>query len=94
MSVLANVDFDEETLKELIEQNRGAIVSYDALNIAEANKTVASVERQIGITQHEHIAASILQRKMAAGITHLLIDIPVGPKSRIKIQMKLCGCGN
>lgn len=84
MSVLANVDFDEETLKELIEQNRGAIVSYDALNIAEANKTVASVERQIGITQHEHIAASILAIKMAAGITHLLIDIPVGPKSRIK----------
>ncbi len=84
MSVLANVDFDEENLKELIEQNRGAIVSYNALDIARANKIVGNVERQISITQPEHITASILAIKMAAGITHLLIDIPVGPKSRIK----------
>ncbi len=84
MGVLANVDFDEKRLKELIEENRGAIVSYNALDIAEANKMVAGVERQIGITQHEHIAASILAIKLAAGVTHLLVDIPVGPKSRIR----------
>lgn len=45
---------------------------------------VSSVERQIGITQQEHIAASILAIKLSAGITHLVVDIPVGPKSRIK----------
>lgn len=84
MSVLANVDFDEENLKKLIQKNNGAIVSYSALDIAEANKIVANVERQIGITQYEHVAASILAIKMAAGITHLLIDIPVGTKSRVK----------
>ena len=84
MSVLANVDYDEKKLKQLINENRGAIVCYDGLSIAEANKIISSVERQIGITQQEHITASILAIKLAAGITHLLVDIPVGPKSRIK----------
>ena len=83
-SVLAHVDVDEKELLRLVTENRGAIVSYNNLDICPASKLIAQVERQIGITQHEHIAASILAIKMAAGITHLLIDIPVGPKSRIK----------
>ncbi len=84
MGVLTNVDFDAERLKALIEENRAAIVSYDKLDICPASRIISNVERQIGIAQQEHIAASILAIKMAAGVTNLLIDIPVGPKSRIK----------
>ena len=84
MAVLANVDLDEADLKRLIKENRGAIVNYEGLSIAAANKLVSSVERNIGLTQLHHIAASILAIKLAAGVTHLVIDIPVGPNSRIK----------
>lgn len=84
MAVLAKVDLDETELKKAIRENRGAIVCYEGLSIAAANKIVSSVERHIGITQLEHIAASILAIKLAAGITHLVIDIPVGPNSRIR----------
>lgn len=84
MSVLANVDLDEKALKASIKENRGAIACYDSLHIAEANKLISAVERYIGLSQIQHIAASILAIKLSAGITHLLIDIPVGPKSRIR----------
>ena len=84
MSVLANVDLDEEELRRVIKETRGAIVNYESLSIAEANKLVSSVERNIGLTQLHHIAASILAIKLAAGVTHLVLDIPVGPNSRIK----------
>lgn len=84
MSVLANVDLDDRTFRSLVKENRAAIACYDGLNIAEASKLISSVERQIGLIQQEHIASSILAIKLAAGVTHLLIDIPVGPKSRIK----------
>ena len=83
-SVLANVDLDEIQLKKTIAENRGAIVSYENLSISSANKRVAAVEKQIGFSQQQHIVASILAIKMAAGVTHLVIDIPVGPHSRIK----------
>ena len=84
MEVLANIELDEKELKKAIKENRGAIIDYESLGIAETNKQIASVERQIGLIQHEHLIASILAIKAAAGITHLLIDIPVGPKSRVK----------
>ena len=84
MNVLANVDFDEESFKKLVKENRGAIASYHGLSIADASKIVSGVERQIGITQLQHLAASILAIKLAAGVTHLVLDIPVGPQSRIK----------
>lgn len=83
-AVLANVDVNESKLKQLIKENRGAIVDYNNLQIAEANKIVSSVERSLGVTQQQHIVASILAIKLAAGITHLVLDIPVGPTSRIK----------
>lgn len=84
MSVLANVDLDEILLKKLIRENRGALVCHSGLQIAMANRLISSVERQIGITQQQHLVASILAIKIAMGITHLVIDIPVGPNSRIK----------
>lgn len=84
MSVLANVDLDEETLRTLVKENRGAIACYNSLPISEANKIVSGVERHIGITQQQHLAASILAIKLAAGVTHLVLDIPVGPSSRVK----------
>lgn len=84
MSVLADVDLDEAKFRKVVAECRGAIACYNALSIAEANKIISAVERYIGITQHQYIVSSILAIKLAAGVTHLVIDIPVGPKSRIK----------
>ena len=84
-SVLANVNFGEAKLKQLIETNRGAIVDYNSLtSIGQACKTLSSVERSLGVTQQQHIIASILSLKIATGVTHLVLDIPVGPTARIK----------
>ena len=48
MAVLANVDLDEEELRRVLKETRGAIVNYESLSIAEVNKLVSSVERNIG----------------------------------------------
>ena len=83
-AVLANVEADEAKLKKLIKENRGAIVDYNTLPIANASKIVSSVERALGISQQQHIVSSILAIKLAAGVTHLVLDIPVVASSRIK----------
>lgn len=83
-AVLANVDIDETKFKSLVRENRAAIANYNTLPIAEASKIVSAVERHLGLLQLQHLAASILAIKLAAGVTHLVLDIPVGPNSRIK----------
>ena len=82
--VLANVDLDEKLLKKAIKENRGAIVSYNNLPIARAIKIISNVQRSLGIVKQEHVLASIIAIKIATGVSHLLIDIPVGAHSHIK----------
>ncbi len=83
-SVLANVDLDESKFRSVLNECRGVIANYDTLPIAEANKIISSVERYLGLTDHQQLVSSILAIKLAAGVTHLVLDIPVGPNSRVK----------
>ena len=82
--VLANVDLSDDEFQEMVNENRAALVRYNNLAISEVNKLVFSVEKWLGIVRQEHIVASMLAMKKSAGVTHLLVDIPVGPNSRIK----------
>lgn len=82
--VLANVELDDRKFQQLVKENRAAVAYYNALSISEVNKLVFSIERQLGIVKQEHVVASMLAMKKSAGITHLLVDIPVGRNSRIK----------
>ena len=42
------------------------------------------VEKDIGMSIEQHIVASIISSKLAAGVTHLVIDIPVGDAAKVK----------
>jgi thymidine phosphorylase len=82
--VLANVDIDEKIIRKSIRENRGAIVNYYNISSTYANKIISSVQRNLGIVKQEHVLASIIAIKLITGVTHLLVDIPVGSTSNIK----------
>lgn len=84
MGIMCNVNLSQEKFMELTAANRAVIANYEYLNIAESVKAISNVERHLGLTQQEFLLTSVLAIKIAAGVTHLLIDIPVGEKSRIK----------
>lgn len=84
MGIMCNVNLTHEKFIELVESNRAVVADYTPLKIAEAVKAISNVERHLGLTQQEFLLTSVLAIKIAAGVTHLLIDIPVGDKSRIK----------
>lgn len=84
MRIFANVDIDARNLKKQILERRAAIISSNKIEICEADKIISMVEKQNSLTTLERSVASLLANKMAAGITHLLIDIPVGIRAKIK----------
>ena len=84
MSVLANVNLDLNDILSIVKENRGVLASHRNLNLIPAAHKISLVEQQIELTQPQHLVSSILAIKMAMGVTHLLLDIPVGPNSRIK----------
>lgn len=84
METMANINLKDERFQELVRANNGAIVDYDALYISKANKLLHDVRSQIGIEQNEFVIASVLSMIISAGVSHLVLDIPVGPKARIR----------
>ncbi len=84
MEVLANVELQPEQLRHLIHKERGFIVWGGTSKLAPVDDILISVERPLEIDSMGQLVASILAKKLAAGSTHLLIDIPVGPTAKVR----------
>ena len=84
MEVLARVDIDADEMRDIVRRTRGCLVWGGHVNLSPADDILISVERPLGIDTREQLVASILSKKLAAGSTHLIIDIPVGPSAKVR----------
>jgi thymidine phosphorylase len=84
MEVLARVELPLPQLKEIVVRERGCIAWGGTAKLAPADDILIAVERPLGFDSQGQMVASILSKKYAAGSTHLLIDIPVGPSAKVR----------
>lgn len=84
MEVLARIELMPEVLDRLIRTERGCLAWGGTTRLAPVDDVLISVERPLGIDSHGQLVASILSKKLAAGATHLLLDIPVGPTAKVR----------
>ena len=82
MEVLARVDLGVDEMKEVVAACNGCLVWGGHVNLSPADDILISVERPLGLDTREQMVASIMSKKLAAGSTHLLIDLPVGPAAK------------
>jgi thymidine phosphorylase len=84
MEVLAEVELAPEALHRIIRKERGCLAWGGTARLAPVDDMLISVERPLGIDSQGQMVASILSKKLAAGSTHLLVDIPVGPTAKVR----------
>ena len=84
MEILANVEVKPEVMYDIVAKQRACIAWGGTANLAPVDDILISVERPLGIDSMGQMVASILSKKLAAGSTHLLIDIPVGPTTKVR----------
>jgi len=84
MEVLANVELDIGKLHDFVRKQRGCMIWGATARLSPADDIMISVERPLGIDSQGQMVASILSKKLAAGSTHLLLDIPIGPTAKIR----------
>ncbi|MDR3497835.1 MAG: thymidine phosphorylase family protein [Parvibaculum sp.] len=84
MEVLARVDLTVDEMKEVVRTCHGCLVWGGHVNLSPADDILISVERPLSLDTREQMVASIMSKKIAAGATHLLIDIPVGPAAKVQ----------
>ncbi|PMR71404.1 thymidine phosphorylase family protein [Halomonas heilongjiangensis] len=84
MEVLANVDLPFDDLGDIVRTHRGCLAWGGTSQLSPADDVLISVERPLAIDSPGQMVASILSKKAAAGSTHLLLDIPVGPHAKVR----------
>jgi len=84
MEVLANVNLEPDQMLDIVRQERGCLSWGGTAKLAPVDDLLISVERPLGIDSQGQMVASILSKKLAAGSTHLIIDIPVGPTAKVR----------
>lgn len=84
MEVLANVDLTIEEMRHVVKREHACLAWGGHVNLSPADDVLISVERPLGIDSHEQLVASIMSKKLAAGSTHLVIDIPLGPSAKVR----------
>jgi thymidine phosphorylase len=84
MEVLARVDLGIDDMKQVVTACNGCLVWGGHVNLSPADDILISVERPLSLDTREQMVASIMSKKLAAGSTHLLIDLPVGPAAKLR----------
>jgi thymidine phosphorylase len=84
MEVLARVELSPERLREIVRDERGCLAWGGTARLAPVDEILISVERPLSMDSPGQMVASILSKKLAAGATRLLIDLPVGPTAKVR----------
>ena len=83
MEMLARVDLGIDEMKEVVAACHGCLAWGGHVNLSPADDILIGVERSLMLDTREQMVASIMSKKIAAGSTHLLVDLPVGPHAKL-----------
>jgi thymidine phosphorylase len=84
METLARVDLSVVDVQRVVDQARGCVVWNGQLNHSAVDDVMNAITRPLGLDSTRWAVASILSKKLAAGSTHIIIDLPYGPQAKLK----------
>lgn len=86
MEVITRVDLDLATMRAVVAKEGACIAWGGAVSLSPADDIFIGIERMLDIDTEGQLIASVLSKKIAAGSTHVVIDIPVGPTAKVRSQ--------
>jgi thymidine phosphorylase len=84
MEVLAPVELTLEQIRKVVDKENGCVVWGGGVSLSPADDVLIRVERTLNIDSEGQLVASVLSKKIAAGSTHVAIDIPIGPTAKVR----------
>ncbi len=86
MEALARVELNPTELRACVEKARGSIAWNGRLNHSVVDDVMNAITRPLGIDSNRWSVASILSKKLTAGSTHVIVDLPYGPRAKLKSE--------
>lgn len=84
MEVFTCVNLDLPAMKKVVEQENGCLVWGGSMALSPADDLLIRIERTADLDSEGQMVASILSKKIAAGVSHLVIDMPIGTTAKVR----------
>lgn len=84
MEVFCDVAFDTDELRSVVETTNGCLVWGGAVNLSPVDDKIIRVETPLSLDPPGQLIASVLSKKVSAGSTHVVIDIPYGEGGKVE----------
>lgn len=83
MEVIADVAFSMEKIRDIVNKTNGCMVWGGGLKMAPADDKIIKVSRPLAMEPYDKMIVSILAKKVAMGVDHLIVDIPIGRTAKV-----------
>lgn len=84
METLTTVALDFDTMRKVVESEGACLAWGGSVALSPTDDIIIRVERALDLDSEGQLVASVISKKVAAGSTHVLIDIPVGPTAKVR----------
>jgi thymidine phosphorylase len=84
MEVLAPVALSLRAMRRVVDAEGGCIVWGGSVHLSPADDALVRIERALDVDSEGQLIASVLSKKVAAGATHVVVDVPVGPTAKVR----------
>jgi thymidine phosphorylase len=84
MECLARVELSLDEMRAVVRAEHGCLAWGGRAALSPADDVLISVSRPLSLDTPTQMVASILSKKLAAGSTHLVLDIPLGPTAKVR----------
>ncbi len=84
IETMTSVTININKMREIVNKEGGCFVWGGAIGLSPGDDIIIRVERPLDLDSESQMIASVLAKKVSAGATHVVIDIPVGPTAKIR----------
>ena len=88
METLTTVELSLPVLRKVVEDEGGCLAWGGAIKLSPTDDMLIRIERALDIDSDGQLVASVLSKKIAAGASHLILDIPYGPSAKVRSLAK------
>lgn len=86
LEMLTEVNLDINQIRKVVEKENGCFVWGGSIKLSPADDILIRIERALDVDSEGQMIASVLSKKVAAGSTHVVIDIPIGKTAKVRTE--------
>jgi len=94
METVARVDLTAQDVRRCVAEARACIAWNGRLSHSIVDERINAFTRPLGLESNRWSVASILSKKVSAGSTHVIVDLPCGPRTKLKTEAEARALGD